>query len=136
MKIKQIISHIILFILLIFSCQKETTNPSLTEISISGQVIDKASGLGLSGTVVKISNNESAYCTTTGTNGYFGFQDIKPGEYMMITETVLDNHLLKDTCGTYNTNVPDWGTIFTEHFAAIRGTVSLKGVEDYEEQDK
>lgn len=130
---KKISLSIFICFIVFSNCKKETTNPAIEpdQKSIIGKIVDKASGQGLSGTLVKISNNHNAYQTTSGTAGSFGFQNIVNGEYLLTTETSENGKSLSDSCGIYNTDTSDWGTIYSSTFASIMGTVKLDGQSDH-----
>ena len=129
---KYYISTLISFFLLL-SCEKDSTIPAenLNEYSVIGKIVDQASGQGLTGSLVKIVNNQNAYQTMTGTDGAFGFQNIKSGEYLLTTETSQNGKVLTDTCGNFNTDTPDWGTVYANTFASITGTINLEGETDH-----
>jgi len=121
------------FAILFISCTNDSTTPTSNsnDYSIIGKIVDKSSGQGLQGTLVKIESSQNAYQTFTGEEGSFGFQNINSGEYLLSTETSLEGKIVSDTCGYYNTESTNWGTIYTESFASIIGTVQLEGVSDH-----
>lgn len=127
------ISIFISSFLLLISCEKNSNHPtsSSNEYSIVGKIIDQASGQGLEGSIVKIVNDQNAYQITSGTGGAFSFQNIKSGEYLLTTESSQNGKILTDTCGNYNTDTPDWGNIYSNTFASIRGTINLDGETDH-----
>lgn len=121
---------------LFFQCNKESTTgpgdkPDDTSHFISGIILDKASSEGLSGSIVKISNIQNTYQTTTEASGSFGFSDVQSGEYQLSTVTIQNNKILSDTCGIFNTDSSDWGIIYSKTFASITGTIQLEGQTDY-----
>lgn len=119
--------------LLFLSCEKDPSAPSSNsnEYSIIGKIVDQASGQGLATTLVKIVSNQNAYQTTTGAEGSFSFQNIASGEYLLTTEKSQNEKVLIDTCGNYNTDTPDWGTIYSQTFASITGMIKLECENDY-----
>lgn len=126
-------SIIIILALLVLSCSNDSTNPESNsdQHSIVGKILDKASNQGISGSLVKIANDKNAYQTVTGAGGSFSFQDIASGEYVLTTELSHDNKVVVDTCGKYSTTVPDWGTIYSNIFASITGTIRIEDETDY-----
>lgn len=119
--------------LLFLSCEKDPSAPSSNsnKYSIIGKIVDQASGQGLATTLVKIVSIQNAYQTTTGAEGSFSFQNIASGEYLLTTEKSQNEKVLIDTCGNYNTDTPDWGTIYSQTFASITGMIKLEGENDY-----
>jgi hypothetical protein len=99
--------------------------------SIIGRIIDKASNLSSSGTLVKIVNNENAYQVTTDASGNFSFTNINQGDYELIVVNSSDLISITDTVGIYSTTIPDWGDIYAELFASIRGKILIEGLSDY-----
>jgi len=118
----------------LYYCSDTVTNSesnSDTNISIIGRIIDKASNLGSSATLVKIVNNENAYQTTTDAAGNFSFTNIKGGDYQLIVEGSSGTRSIIDTVGVYSTITPDWGNIYAEIFASINGTILIEGLSDH-----
>jgi hypothetical protein len=130
---KKISLFIFICFIVFANCEKDTTNPIVEsdQKSIIGKIVDKASGQGLTGALVKISNSQNAYQTTSGTAGSFGFQNIESGEYLLKTESIENGKSLTDSCGIYNTDTPDWGAIYSSTFASIIGTIELEGQSDH-----
>jgi hypothetical protein len=124
---------LVIYVLLFISCANDSTTPTSNsnEYSIIGKIVDKSSGQGLQGTLVKIESNQNAYQAFTGEDGSFGFQNINSGEYLLSTETSLEGKIIIDTCGYYNTESTNWGTIYTDSFASIIGIVHLEGASDH-----
>ncbi len=124
---------IFIWFLLFLSCEKDSTAPpsNSNEYSIIGKIVDQASGQGLTATLVKIVNNQNAYQTTTGDLGSFGFQNVTSGDYLLTVEISQNGEVLSDTCGNYNTDTPDWGTIYSQTFATISGIIKLEGEDDH-----
>ena len=124
---------LVLYAILFFSCAKDSNTPTSnpTEYSIIGKLVDKSSGQGLQGTLVKIESHQNAYQTFTGEEGNFGFQHINSGEYILSIEISLEGKIVTDTCGSYTTESTNWGTIYTDSFASIIGTIQLEGVIDH-----
>lgn len=122
---------LISWFLFFVNCNNNSTDSnSQSVVNIIGNIIDFASGQGLNGTIVKIVNKHDAYQTTTGIGGAFSFQNIQEGEYLLSTTTNQNGEVLIDTCGNYDTNNPDWGSIYSRTFVSITGRIILEGEND------
>jgi hypothetical protein len=134
MKTKLTILILLLIFKFLFYCSDTSTNSgsnSDENNSIIGRIIDRASNLGNSGSLVKIVNDKDAYQETTDINGNFSFTNVNQGDYQLIVVNSSDLESITDTVGIYSTTNPDWGDIYTETFASIHGTIFIEGLSDH-----
>ncbi len=134
MKVKTIIPVLLFISLYLFGCHDASTNSdpeSPSKNSVIGRIVDKASNLGSSGTLVKIVNDQNAYQVNTDAGGNFSFINIDKDEYRLIVVGSSDSRSVSDTIGIYSSTDPDWGDIYAELFASIQGKIIIEGSTDH-----